>query len=695
MSANSSQTSQFWHPKLRPAKGLRRGLAGLTPHRRALVAAAGLPLASPAERAWLASELGAIAAMRPVHTGPGWPGFPLRRTDAADIAAAALLSHWSAISAPLRNALMSTCGLALARQVRLPLPSGRSPRVSLAIFLGQAADPALFGHLRELFLDPDPEVAAAAEEALLAGLGRLGAADARIREHLGVLAEGFPGHRRRGILIAALRALDLPGMAFPRFRRDALAEWFADPRSDSQMALRSVLRRSTEPLAGTRAWQWLGRESLAAAALDRLYLSASPEERESILALDHLAENPARRKRLRSRVAREPLPLLAGGPDGLSAPARAGLIRLAALTQCGKVAEAMLASFLPDPEASNRLAACSRMVSAGHLLDFAYDADPAVAHHAVLRWTGSACEADQRVATLRRLVRSPVPAIRRIAREELASLDIFGPQNPRALATARRLLAFDRPTILGMIRAALRDPDLDRAHAAVVLLRRLELQAELELELLALVATHAHTARESTGQPGPAPRLLASAVGALGSLDTPAAAQAIQRLWLHPLARVRANLVESVGRREPGRIASSMIELKPDPSHRVRANAARAVLAVDPGDGIAGELLASMLGDERPLHRLAGLWAVERLSLFRGGAITPSFAASVTEMGDRDTEPLVRTRARRCAQRLVGILRARWTQSAPDLASPPPLNPVNSLPSPSVFTMPSPHAEVA
>jgi hypothetical protein len=156
----------------------------------------------------------------------------------------------------------------------------------------------------------------------------------------------------------------------------------------------------------------------------------------------------------------------------------------------------------------------------------------------------------------------------------------------------------------------------------------------------------------------------------LGAIESEAAREALRRLWEHPAGRVRATVIEAVGRRDPSEVARRIVEMKPGEHHRVRGNAAKAVLAAADGDEGASALLASMLGDERPLQRLAALWALERVAMIRGEGVAAELVSRVAELARSEPEAPVRKRAERCAARLLAVVRSGWTTRAAEVGPP-------------------------
>src|SRR5690606_23598715 len=85
----------------------------------------------------------------------------------------------------------------------------------------------------------------------------------------------------------------------------------------------------------------------------------------------------------------------------------------------------------------------------------------------------------------------------------------------------------------------------------------------------------------------------------------------------------------------------------------------------------AAEALSAMLGDDRPMHRIAALWAAQRLLLRSAGAglgrqWTP-LAARLADVARSDTDPRARLRAAACIRALQIEVRSGWRASATDV----------------------------
>src|SRR5690606_21126637 len=213
----------------------------------------------------------------------------------------------------------------------------------------------------------------------------------------------------------------------------------------------------------------------------------------------------------------------------------------------------------------------------------------------------------------------------------------------------------------------------DRVRA-MTLAWRLEVCSEVEEALLDSVrsAGPAAIAALDDSARGLLERVGATAVKALGALTSEVSGEALEGALGHTSARIRANALEAMAqrvRRSGGAgtgvagLRRSLVELKSDSAHRVRANAICALLrgvgpasrqrVYEPG---AAEELSAMVGDDRLMHRIAGLWAAQRLLLRGAGSglgrqWTP-LAARLADVARSDTDPRARARAAACVRAL-------------------------------------------
>jgi len=509
-------------------------------------------------------------------------------------------------------------------------------------------------------------------------------------------AAGFADHRRRGVVLAA--ALLLDGRTGRGRDRGgvALRAWLDDGGHPSHDGVRAALRWSKVPLMRLRALEWIGRDGLAGASADRLSKSQGAFEHELVLAASHLGLRPARRGRLaRIAIATKRVPGEAGGRPrtvlvrdaalppagvlaGLSLEARRGLPRFAGMLKPDLGAVRMgLEPLVGDADAITRHAA-ARAMPPGGVADFCFDRDARVAGTAALlsgldgvgaRTPRGAGREAERERVVRALGRSEHASVRGWA--DAAAALLPGAATAAGRLDARRAMGVDRPGFVAALRGRMTGAAGPGRLATVMLTRAFGLGQELEGELVELLA------RADAGDEDAA-RIAATAVAALGDVTTPAASAAVRGSLRHADGRVRANAVEAAARQgrrtgsEAGAIVAmpaALIELKRDAHHRVRANAVRAALAggiegrgSDGGRGAAD--LASMLGDARPMHRLAGAWLAGRVMPGSGrerlGERWPELHARVAEAARFDADGRVRARAAACSARLDAEMRGAW-----------------------------------
>lgn len=617
-----------------------------------------------------------------------------RENRACGTAVAALISRWTSLSVVVRQAALG-CRAGLSRRGDwMAGESASAPeRESLVRFAVEAAEVALLPVAIAGVLDADTNVAGAAEESLV--LAAASMANANIRE-LGVrpqggreqafshaevgwraalhaavagLCERYQEHRRRGVLGAALALLDRRTMAYARTESgDPLARWLLSGSQESHPAFRSMLRRNVGPLSRLRAWEWLTREPMLAAAVERVAWADSPAEHEAVLCAAHLIENPRRADRVglipvKKATQAGPIPDVGAIPM-LSVDARRGLVRLIqGVRTTVEQKEGLLSPILADPDSVTRLAAVGAL-PAPAVLDYCFDADEGVATAATLKWSWTS-EATGRSPVLGHLERSGHSGLR-----WLAGLEREANSELSRLSEWKKLRE-DRAACIEGLRSTIRAGDRQQRLGAILGAQRLGVQPEVEFELLSVLS--------ETLEPRDDGKLVAAAVTALGGAGTGSALEAVQRCLQHSIARVRSNAAEALGRAMRGRgdlpfsaprLYESMIEMKHEGSHRVRATVLREVLsAASPQRGgtgyepVAAEGLVEMLDDSRATHRLAALWAVERVTA--GPEVGDSLsrrwnalASRVAELTHDEEDEAVRRRAVRCARRMLARMRS-------------------------------------
>lgn len=581
----------------------------------------------------------------------------------------------------------------------------------------ESGDPSLAPLLGDLLGDPDRRIAGAAGTGLLRLCARASGAESRAL--LGsdapgnVLARpmdpGAPDAADAADELAGIVARCMAGASIRRTRHLALCALLLLPRpfeadrlgpgrarlaselrsSDDHAGLRAALRRSDAAVARLLALWWLADRAVAPAALERLSRAESVAEHEAVLRSWHLLVRASRRTRVRRMQMRtRPVAgaadsrtrvVASGGvlPDGatlgrLSAAARGGVAAFVeALNLDEATRSAALGGLVTDPEPSVRFAA-ARTASASDLPDYCLDPDPIVARTATLLWSavgtppsGPRPSDAARRRFAGRLCLSPHRCVRLIAEADHDRLDPLDPDSASSRLAARRLLASNPDELVSILRGLLVQAGEAPRLRALGVVRRFGLHRRLADALLTLTA----------GGAGATDREVATAVAALGDPSAPPnVGEALRSCLSHPEARVRANAVEALARRArrdrtdsaqpkpalPAQVA--LVEFKGDGHHRVRANALRAMLVL--GDGHEAAIaLGEMLRDERPGHRLAGVWLASRALTIDGRSAGArrwtELASQVVRMSRCEGDERVRRRAVVCAARVRGAVAGR------------------------------------
>jgi len=487
--------------------------------------------------------------------------------------------------------------------------------------------------------DPHVGVADQAEESLLRVCARAvdldkDAAEA-LDETLARLAGRYDEHRRRGLLRAVL---GLGAASGP-----AVREWLRQGGEHEMMPLRAVVKEAGV-VSRADAVRLLGEPGLRAAAAGRLSSSASARDHETTLSCAPLLL--ARNRVHALKRLEQPLSALPGQDEleRLSVPARVGALWWAALAPAPSGARATaLAEMMRDTEPLVRFGAVRRLGSLAEgsstaldaLKNAAFDSDARVAL-AALREIGR-FDPDTLTTLARSLERSPLAPVRFEAKRALEGDDAWAmieaghSEGWRAL---RVRMANDPLRTLGELRGRVLEGEARSRTLAVMASRRLGVTGEIETELLG-------AARDDD------PRVVASAVMALGDHDTAPARATVSSSLAHADPRVRANAVEAIARRDPDEPVVRAWVDNEVPRSRGNAVRARVVLARDPR---GREALERMLGDSARGHRLSGLWVAER-----AGAVGVS--QRVAELARTESDPQVRGRAKRCARRLLAEMR--------------------------------------
>jgi hypothetical protein len=258
---------------------------------------------------------------------------------------------------------------------------------------------------------------------------------------------------------------------------------------------------------------------------------------------------------------------------------------------------------------------------------------------------GSAsCE--RRLNSARLNQRSSSAWVRRIADEEVERLSIDLASSPSSRLQARRLLASDPAKFVRLIREMLHHPA--RRAAGVEMILALGLEGRFEMDLVSL-------SNEKLDA-----RLAATLVRCLSHVDSVAAREAVLRSLESDDQRVVANAIESA--HTP---VETLVEYKGDDHHRVRSSAIRRMLVSDQRGHIADaavEDLIGMLTDARVGHRLAGVWAAQRVFECKPNERMVGWRELVSildEMTRHEADDSVRARADQCVHRLLVQQRTR------------------------------------
>jgi hypothetical protein len=566
-------------------------------------------------------------------------------------------------------------------------------RLSAATLIGRICESETFGPLREMLGDQDERVAERAGASLLAIAERAADAPALDGETLGAIERmvirsvgNFERHRRREAMGALLAICSSP--AAIRAAGPELRGWLADREHPAHMILRGMLRRGDGLTSRESAWLWLGCGEHRAGCVERLSAPCDASGHERVLINGHLLHNPARRAALAGAAERDRKRRTSGltiDPETVDKLAPRAQANVAAWIECvergraGESLETMLTA-PSDLARFNTLREIARAGGSDLALDFCFDSNPRLARSAALAVGTPSPRTALGVERVRRTLHGLEFASTGATRETAAALaDAVDPMagHGAGLATAWRMLRANRAGMAATLQAQVRSGSGAGRIRAIQLATRLGLSAELELELLSIIALSTH----ATGHIASEDRrdilhAAAAAVTALADLPSPAAQHAVHKCLRHPDDRVRANALDAlahVARRggsigeDEQTLAAAVIEFKDDPHHRVRAAAARAKLL-----GIARartganetpviQTLLPLLTDDRPMHRVSGLWLAERTAGLASGSGSietgSNVSAAIAAMVRNDPSPEVRIRARHTAAHLLANMR--------------------------------------
>lgn len=475
---------------------------------------------------------------------------------------------------------------------------------------------------------------------------------------VGDAAWNFATHRCRSPLVAALLLMEhrwdtrTEHEVCARMRR-----LLTERKHPSHAPLRSVLKRTDCPLLRDRALRWLQIEAMSNASLERLRFAESPIEHTLILDLAPLAMRPRRASKLcamsspRTRTGTEGLIPEPSAWNALSEQSKLGLLRFdALLNDSDQVRRQRTEPALADQSEHVRLNAAA-MCASIDLQDYLFDTDESISRHAALRWStlgvtppkpdSPACVA--RVRLSHQNTRSPHASVRQIALAERARLCADDPHDPVSRHRARSMYATDPSAFIRHMRDRLAISE--RSVDAITMIRLLEIERRFELDLIGIVQNEHSTERAR-----------ANAVTALAKVDSNAARYIVSEAIASKDDRVRANAIELAP--IP---ADTLVEFRDDQNHRVRANAIKRLIEEDSindptfANTVTGSLI-EILGDPRPMHRLAGAWVAQHVVTLdqrdRLGTRWGPVIAQLEELAATDENPNLRIRASRCIQRL-------------------------------------------
>lgn len=482
-------------------------------------------------------------------------------------------------------------------------------------------------------------------------------------------AWSFASHRCRSPLLASLLLMDRQGgTAIERRVFEKMRRLLSERNHPSHMPMRTVLRTTPAPILRERALRWLVIEPIAGVASARLEVAESMDEHRAVLERMHLCVRPKRAKalgqvRIRTKQNDGVVSLESGAPmlevadyESAESGVKRGYIRwVSGLDMERSIRRSQLERVMADSDPMVRLHGCV-VADSMDLVDYLYDPDESVAGHTAIRWssvgapaaTAGSASWERRLQTARLNSRSGVASVRRVAHEEVERLSIDRPGSVASRLGARRLFASDPARFVREIRGMLHAHG--RRSSGLGMILSLGLEARFEMDLVALSHQKDLEGRDR-----------ASLVRGLSAIDTDGARDAVLRCLESDDQRVVSNAIESV--HTP---IEALIEYKGDGHHRVRSSAIRRMLVgntpVSLSESVA-EDLGAMLRDTRVLHRLAGVWATQRVLepkiRSRIGTEWRELVVQLNEMTLHETDDRVRSRADQCVHRLLVTQRMR------------------------------------
>ncbi len=465
-------------------------------------------------------------------------------------------------------------------------------------------------------------------------------------------ASRYDRQRDEAVLRAVLAATRRCG---PR-----LNDWLVRGPLEEHLPLRAAAAKAELSVVAELALAWLAWPCLVPASrkvIERVIATDDSDLFDALLEPWALLRSRRRADRLRSVISDQQFARLTH-KSGLNEHSRRGLCVLGSSLGPGAVASLAQSSLVASRDAQVRLGLVHAIsgVGAGEqadttLQDLGFDPQAAVSSAAIgviarvrSRHRRIACGDALEVLTRCQHERGRAKAQR--------TLELFDPlagvQHDASrwhCPVAAKWLAFRSPdTLNDLLGVALRDPA--RCQGAMALIDRLRLASRFTQD----ICTIAVTARDVRCRARAALLLGGAADHSDGAEQ---AFRTLAELLGDPDHRVRANAIEAISR-----LRGSSIRLDrfaSDPVARVRANAIRHACSLAEAKPYAeipefGMMhLDAMLRDERSGHRLSAVWVTS--------VIRPTqLAGPIAQMSREDDDPTVRSRARRCAMRLLSAM---------------------------------------
>ncbi|MFG0292889.1 MAG: HEAT repeat domain-containing protein [Phycisphaerales bacterium JB050] len=462
----------------------------------------------------------------------------------------------------------------------------------------------------------------------------------------------YAEHRDASVLRAVLAATRRCG---PR-----LHAWLLRGPLEEHLPLRAAAAKAELTIVAGLALAWLAWPCLVPASrrvIERVVSTDDAELFNAMLEPWALLRSRRRGDRLRTVLSDQQFSRLAN-KAGLSEHAKRGLPVIASELGTGAVAALAQTGLVASRDAQARLGLVHAIAgaSAGEeadltLQDLGFDPQPTVSIAAIgamgrIRSRHRRIASSEAIETLTRCQHERGRAKAQRALERFDPLSGVRSEASRwHCPVAAKWLSVRSPdTLEDLLRGALRVPD--QCQGAMGLIDRLSLVSRFGAQLCAIASGASD------------PRCRASATRLLGeSGDDVEGAERAFRTLAELLGdsdhRVRANAIEAISRLRGASIR--LDRFASDPVARVRANAIRHACSLleakqqSESSEFGMMHLDAMLRDDRSGHRLSAVWVTS--------VVRPvELAGPIAQMAREDADPTVRSRARRCAMRLLSAM---------------------------------------